>query len=542
MKRTVLSIISVLIFSLGVSAQYSITINGTSFALRVDESTKTATIENAKKYKVDDTKYAYTSRKRKFKDESATVYIPKTYESSTGTYTITAIGVAAFADYQNIEKIVIPNTVTTIDDYAFFRSSVEEVIIPGSVASLGKRIFGRCEKLLYLKIPKGIALKTPEEELYSESKNIKVEHYVAEPTAEQTSFASQSQSSTTAQSSSVPLNGSNAKLSIASFSLDQFDLTAKNEQYKKLDGNGTPFAIIKVTSSAPNDDLRAYQFNFGYMNHQVVEHNGELWVYVQRNAKSVTISRPGFNTISKYDLGTTIEAGRTYNLKLLLTAKTLPTQWVVFSVRPTDAEATIKITGNAKTEEDMTADGEAAFSLPLGTYRYKITAEGYDETMGTFTLSDVTKTHEENVNLKSKFATITLIAANSDAIIYVDSEQKGRGKWTGRLNSGSYLVECRMPGHRASSQTITVQENKSATFTLQSPTPITGVLAISSLPLRANIIIDGKSYGQTPQNVAGLIIGNHSITIEKEGYSSKTQTFDIMEGQTTKLRVTLERQ
>lgn len=50
------------------------------------------------------------------------------------------------------------------------------------------------------------------------------------------------------------------------------------------------------------------------------------------------------------------------------------------------------------------------------------------------------------------------------------------------------------------------------------------------------------SHGQTPQNITGLIIGEHSITIEKDGYSSKTQPFDIMEGQTTKLRVTLERQ
>lgn len=88
----------------------------------------------------------------------------------------------------------------------------------------------------------------------------------------------------------------------------------------------------------------------------------------------------------------------------------------------------------------------------------------------------------------------------------------------------------------------TVQESKSATFTLQPPTPITGTLAISSQPLRSNIVIDGKNYGQTPQNITGVIIGEHSITIEKDGYSSKTQTFDIMEGQTTKLRVTLERQ
>lgn len=56
---------------------------------------------------------------------------------------------------------------------------------------------------------------------------------------------------------------SKLKFSVASFRLDQFDMTARNDAYKKLDGNGSLYAIIKVTSSNPDDDLRAYNFNFG---------------------------------------------------------------------------------------------------------------------------------------------------------------------------------------------------------------------------------------------------------------------------------------
>lgn len=127
------------------------------------------------------------------------------------------------------------------------------------------------------------------------------------------------------------------KFSVVSFELDQFDLTAKNEQYKKVDGNGSLYAIIKVTSTNPDDDLKAYNFNFGNMNSLVEQHDGELWVYVQRNAKMVTISRQGYTTINKYDLQTTIEEGRTYTMQLSSQGKVVKMQMVLFNVKPPTA-------------------------------------------------------------------------------------------------------------------------------------------------------------------------------------------------------------
>lgn len=108
------------------------------------------------------------------------------------------------------------------------------------------------------------------------------------------------------------------KLSLESFALDPFDLSAQNERYLRMVGDEKPMAIIKVSSS-PLDSLQKYTFDFGYIAHQVDTTNhddGMLWVYVARNAKIVTIRRAGYNTIFKHSLGTTIEAGRTYNMVL----------------------------------------------------------------------------------------------------------------------------------------------------------------------------------------------------------------------------------
>ena len=335
------------------------------------------------------------------------------------------------------------------------------------------------------------------------------------------------------------------QFSVAGFGLDQFDLTAQNEQYKKIDGSGSLYAIIKVTSTNADDDLRAYRFNFGNMNHEVTEHDGALWVYVQRNAKYVTISRPGYATVERYDLQTTIEAGRTYLMQLSTAPKQVYTQMVMFAVTPVDCRATVMVKSSAAgASEDVIGitdeSGATAKGLPFGSYTYRVMAEGYHTTEGRFTLDDMARTHTEQVTLRPKFGTVTLRVA-SDADIYVNGELKGRRSWTGRLNGGSYQVECRQANHRPSTQALTVQENESRTIDLPSPTPITGMLSVMSQPLGATITVDGKQQGTTPQQLPQLLIGNHTLVLSKDGYERVTQTFDITEGQTTSLNIALKK-
>ena len=335
------------------------------------------------------------------------------------------------------------------------------------------------------------------------------------------------------------------QFSVASFGIDQFDLTAQNEQYKKIDGSGSLYAIIKVTSTNPDDDLREYRFNFGNMNHEVTEHDGKLWVYVQRNAKYVTISRPGYATVERYDLQTTIEAGRTYLMQLSTAPKQVYTQMVMFAVTPVDCRATVIVKSSAAgASEDVIGitdeGGATAKGLPFGTYTYRVMAEGYHTTEGRFTLDNVARTHTEQITLRPKFGTVTLRVA-SDADIYVNGELKGRRTWTGRLNGGSYQVECRQTNHRPSRQTISVQENESRTIDLTAPTPITGMLSVLSQPLGATITVDGKQQGTTPQQLPQLLIGSHTLVLSKEGYECVTQTFDITEGQTTSLNIPMKK-
>ena len=335
---------------------------------------------------------------------------------------------------------------------------------------------------------------------------------------------------------------------VADFHQNPLDLTARNDQFKRMDDNGALYSIIKVTSDLPDDELKSYVFDFGLMNSftEIHQDDGELWVYVQKNAKTVTIRREGYATISKYDLGTTIAAGATYEMRLSVQAAAVLMQMVMFRVKPATAKAFIVV----KLEQPGAVDealgmvdetGAVAKSLPFGSYTYRVAAENYYPSEGRFTLNNQAENHVEDVTLRGNFGNITL-NVESEADIYVDGEKKGTRTWTGSLKAGSHQVECRQANHKPSVQAISVAENETANINLTPPTPITGTLAVTSRPLGAKILIDGQDYGKTPKNVSGLLIGRHTLALTTDGYQESRNDFDIQENKVTELTIELSLQ
>lgn len=334
------------------------------------------------------------------------------------------------------------------------------------------------------------------------------------------------------------------KFSIADFDTDPFDLSAKDKAYEKYDGNGERYAIIKVTSNNPNDNLNEYVFNFGNLKHIVKEHDGVLWLYVQRNAKLVTITRNGYAPINKYDLHTTIESGKNYVMSLTSEEKKVYTQMVQFNIKPTNSKAIVMVKSfkNDSQEElfgNVDATGAVAKALEYGTYTYKVLADNYHMGEGRFTLNNRAETLVENVELRPNFSDMTF-NVDADADIYINGEKKGTRQWSGVLKAGNYQVECRQINHKSTSQYVLVTENDNRTINLKSPEPILGTAAITSTPLGAEIIVDGKTYGQTPKNL-DLLIGKHKIEISKKGYQSECQTFEVRENRTVEVNMTLGR-
>lgn len=171
-------------------AQFDMHLYGALFNVELNEEEMTATISDHS-YKVDDDKYPIYDRSRRFKSfegkkSGRIVRIPSTYKTADGKeYAITTIGRAAFADYQNADVYVIPPSVTTIQDYAFFRSSVVTAEIPASVKSIGNRVFGWCKNLKRVELPKGVFIGN---NCFSNSKNLDVAYYTIDDSDDSDSY------------------------------------------------------------------------------------------------------------------------------------------------------------------------------------------------------------------------------------------------------------------------------------------------------------------------------------------------------------------
>ena len=189
------------------------------------------------------------------------------------------------------------------------------------------------------------------------------------------------------------------------------------------------------------------------------------------------------------------------------------------------------------------ANGAGALNEPqkLGSGQHKVRIlhpmyKPYDQTV-------VIKDNETNtldVNLNANFATITL-KVDADAEIFVNSEKKGVRSWTGNLEAGSYIIECRMKDHK----TVKVEKNITAemsgqTITLEVPEPLTGMLVLSSTPPMADIFIDGERKGETPMRFNKLTVGKHNLRLEKQGYKPISKSINIEDGKTLEMEETME--
>ena len=328
------------------------------------------------------------------------------------------------------------------------------------------------------------------------------------------------------------------KLEVESFRMDESDLTANTAGTIVMDQNGQKCALIKVETTQ-----KGFTFDAGSLSVVKTEQKtGEIWVYVQSGAKRLTISHPQLGTIRNYDLGQSVERARTYILRLLseevytVVNKTRETQFVVFHLSPHDA--VVEIGG----ERLSTEEGTATKLLPLGTYDYRVEAKNYVTEVGKVTIDDPDNKKTLDIKLQHNSTTVSVTTADKDAEIWVNGELKGKGSWTEKLMGGTYTFEARKEHH----QTVTLQQTITAStkpiaITLGKPAAILGSAEIKSIPDKAEVTIDGEVRGVTPLMVKGLLIGNHQITVKKEGFNTASTILTIEDNKTAVFAPKLEK-
>ena len=76
-----------------------------------------------------------------------TAFFGKPLQSVVLPNGIEGIGFAAFAGCDQLQSVVLPSSVTYLEDYAFAGSGLTSVDLPSTVVTMGKGVFSRCEAL-----------------------------------------------------------------------------------------------------------------------------------------------------------------------------------------------------------------------------------------------------------------------------------------------------------------------------------------------------------------------------------------------------------
>ena len=175
--------------------------------------------------------------------------------------------------------------------------------------------------------------------------------------------------------------------------------------------------------------------------------------------------------------------------------------------------------------------------LESGEYVVKVVKEMYKQAEQKFTVVDG-QTTKAVLNMEPNFVMVT-INTDVEADIYINNELKAKGSWTGRLTEGSHYVEARKAQHETTSKNINVVLGEDMVINIDAPRAICGFLNVNTEPMRAEIYIDGKHYGQTPKIITDLLVGVHELVLNKQGYAELKKTITITEGETLNLKETL---
>ena len=176
--------------------------------------------------------------------------------------------------------------------------------------------------------------------------------------------------------------------------------------------------------------------------------------------------------------------------------------------------------------------------LQNGSYNVRVMKEMFSLSEKSFLVKD-NETTVANMVLNPNFATLSL---NTDPAsdIFIDGERVAKGQWNGRLSSGTHLVEARKPSHRNSSLKVNLSNGENKTLTITNPEPIYSMLDINSQPMGAKILIDGEDFGTTPRVIKNILVGEHTLSLVKQGCAKLEKTFTLKEKEMLSLNEKLE--
>ena len=293
----------------------------------------------------------------------------------------------------------------------------------------------------------------------------------------------------------------------------------------RKDINGVTCGLVKVQLKEPGAEFE------GNVMGDVQFTGNEYLVYLPNGTKRLGIKHPDYlpTTIVFADYGTKkVASSTTYELKVKTNKKQAKVDnskkgMAVFNIKPSNAMLLI---------DGQVADGSGGaytLSLPYGTHYYTVKLKDFSITNQQVKIDKNAK--NINVDLTEYFAKVSVSCGSTDADIIVNNEGKGVGKWSGLIVPGKCTVEAQKEGFHPLSKTFELMDGDSIGVDFSELKAITGTLRVENKLKGCEVYLNGENVGTTPWVKKNLPIGEYTLEIKKEYYTTLKMNIVINEDQ-----------
>lgn len=315
-------------------------------------------------------------------------------------------------------------------------------------------------------------------------------------------------------------------INVKSFRMLDNDLTANTNGTYELDQNGEKAALIKVVTNQTG-----FSFDCGSLGVvKTMQKPSEIWVYVPRGVRRITISHPTLGVLRDYDFPISIEGARTY--EMVLTTDQVETivkhdvggQYLIMNVTP--SSAIVKIDG----VEVPVEDGVVTKLITYGKHNFSVSDPYYKEEQGVINMGKEKQTLK--VSLTPNYG-LLFISTTPDhgASVYIDDNLSPAGTTpfqTRKLLKGNHNLRIKLAQYETKDTTINVEDGKSDVVIPMSP--LYGTVEVT-VPGGCHIYINDEDKGSSLFK-GRLTEGLYKIEARKESCRPYETSIQIHKGET----------
>ncbi len=165
--------------------------------------------------------------------------------------------------------------------------------------------------------------------------------------------------------------------------------------------------------------------------------------------------------------------------------------------------------------------------LKTGTHTLRIEKPFYKTFQDIVIVNDA-ETTDISVELERLFANVD-ISVEDEVEIWLNDSLKSVGSWRGILLAGDYLVEARRKNYKTKCQELTVKAGYNPYhISFDSLEAKVGTLAVYLEEDNVSVYLNDQYVGIAPLSIP-CIVGNHKLTMRKEGYIDNITTAIVRE-------------